>query len=119
MEAAEALKDSIARTMPRTLTRIACLKKFQLSAAQAAGELAAAGAARIMVVPMFIAPGGHVARDFPQLARELSTRWPDIEFSWTDVAGVWEEVISAMVAGIQSRLGMERGGENKREDLGQ
>ena len=58
-----------------------------------------------LVVPMFIAPGGHVAKDFPMLAQQLASGWPDVEFEWAEVVGGWEEVAWAVGQGIGARLG--------------
>lgn len=110
MESTKELQLAISLAEPSVLTRIACLKDYQPTAAQAAEELTAAGATRILIVPMFMAPGGHVAKDFPMLANELSARWPSIEFLWADVVGGWDEVAVAVASGIKTRLTREREG---------
>ncbi|MDH5638137.1 MAG: CbiX/SirB N-terminal domain-containing protein [Nitrospinota bacterium] len=107
MESAQAQKLAIDLAAPEALARIACLKDFQPTAAQAANELSAAGITRILVVPMFMAPGGHASKDFPMLANELSARWPSIEFTWTDVVGGWAEVAAAVASGTKNRLKKE------------
>jgi len=103
--AAQWLCAMVARSQPGAVVRTACVKDFHPSMDDAAGSLQSAGVTRALVAPIFIAPGGHVARDFPKIAEDLKKRWPGMEFIWTDVAGTWEEVGQAVVSGIGARMG--------------
>jgi len=104
LENAEWMSHEVEAALPGVAIQFACLKEIEPSIMDAAQRLAGAGVTHALVVPMFIAPGGHAAKDFPILARELSARWPHVQFRWTDVVGGWEEVARAVGKGISSRL---------------
>jgi len=97
---AGAVRDAI----PSASVLSACLKEFPPSLEDSVSSLAAGGAESILVVPMFIGPGGHALRDFPPIIESMKNRWPHIRFTWTPVAGAWEEVAEAVARGIGARL---------------
>src|SRR5574343_1091684 len=59
-------------------------------------SLVAGGARKIVVMPMFIARGGHLKRDVPELLKKLRTAHPDVQFSLGGVIGEQESVVQAM-----------------------
>ncbi len=58
----------------------------------------AQGAQRIRIVPLFIAHGGHLQNDLPNLIADLEAQWPAIEFKLARAIGEEESVIAAMAA---------------------
>lgn len=68
----------------------------QLSAS--AQALLAEGFERIVVVPMFIAQGGHLRYDVPHLLDELRARYPNARFELRAAIGEAETVVQAMAA---------------------
>lgn len=58
--------------------------------------LIASGARRIVVLPMFIARGGHLKRELPAMLQTLRQRHTEIEFLLQDAIGEQDEVIEAM-----------------------
>jgi len=68
-------------------------------------EIIAGGATRVVVQPMFIARGGHIKRDLPDLIEKLRTTWPGVEFTLNGVIGENESVIQAMAAAVMDEVG--------------
>ncbi|HNC19112.1 MAG TPA: CbiX/SirB N-terminal domain-containing protein, partial [Accumulibacter sp.] len=58
--------------------------------------LIAEGSRRIVVLPLFIASGGHLKRDIPALLEHLRQRHPETEFELAAPVGEAETVIQAM-----------------------
>ena len=61
-----------------------------------AAALVADGATTIVVMPMFIAQGGHLKREVPEMLGQLRSTWPEIQFSLGDAIGENEIVVQAM-----------------------
>lgn len=71
------------------------------SFADAVLELSAAGATNVLVVPVFLSGGGHVAGDVPALVDAQRARHPMLEFTVSGALGEEAEVALAMGAAIQ------------------
>jgi sirohydrochlorin cobaltochelatase len=70
------------------------------SFSDAALELHRAGAKRILVVPVFLSGGGHVAHDVPALVEAERVRYPDVTFEIAGALGEEPEVAAAMVTAV-------------------
>jgi len=68
--------------------------------ADAAAELERAGARRVLVVPVFLSGGGHVANDVPALVAAERARHPGIAFTVAGAIGEEPEVVAAMAAAV-------------------
>jgi sirohydrochlorin cobaltochelatase len=51
---------------------------------------------KISVLPMFIARGGHLKRELPEMMESLRSRFPVVEFVLAGAVGEEEAVIQAM-----------------------
>jgi sirohydrochlorin cobaltochelatase len=56
----------------------------------------AGGARKLLILPMFIAQGGHLKRELPEIVEKLRSTWPDVEFSLDRAIGEVESVVQAM-----------------------
>ena len=65
-----------------------------------AAALAAEGFERIVVLPMFIAAGGHLKRDVPLLLEKLRSEHPRIRFEQAAALGEADAMVQAMVAHV-------------------
>ena len=65
-----------------------------------AEALVAEGIERIVVLPMFIAQGGHLKRDVPLLLDELRVRHPLIRFEQAAALGDADAMVQAMAAHV-------------------
>ena len=85
---------------PGLRVELAFLELQSPSLLQAAESLLADGFGRIVVVPMFIAQGGHVKNDLPHLIDELRERNPEVRFELAGAVGEAEGVVQAMAAEV-------------------
>ncbi len=69
----ERIREEIAARQPNIPVALAFLERMVPSFAEGIAVLVAAGANDITVAPLFLAPGGHVKKDLPALAREAET----------------------------------------------
>lgn len=90
------VRDAVCAAAPQIAAELAFLEFMTPSLADCAAGLVAAGARRIVVVPMFIAQGGHLRRDVPLLVEELRQRHPEVYFELAGPVGESDAVIRAM-----------------------
>lgn len=87
---------TLARLAPQQPVRLAFLEFMSPTLPECVATLAGSGVARIVVVPMFIAQGGHLKRDVPELLASLRPRYPQLELSLAPAVGEDAGVIEAM-----------------------
>jgi len=90
-----------------TPVELAFLEFMAPNLAECAATLVAAGAANILVVPMFIAQGGHLKRDVPEMLAQLRSTHPEVRFSLSGAIGEEEIVIKAMADAALKLAGSE------------
>lgn len=81
---------------PAVRVEVAYLEFIAPSLADCAAALAAEGFRRIVVLPMFIAQGGHLKRDVPEILAGLRARHPAVRFELATAVGEIDTVIRAM-----------------------
>ena len=81
---------------PQMRVELAFLEFMQPDLRACAESLVADGVERILVLPMFIARGGHLKRDVPLLLEELQQRNPRTRFELATAIGEVESVVQAM-----------------------
>jgi sirohydrochlorin cobaltochelatase len=67
----------------------------------AAAVLVREGRRRVIIVPMFLAQGGHLKEDLPKLVAALRAEHAGVEFEVTPALGDAPEMIEAMAAWVQ------------------
>lgn len=70
-----------------------------------AAALVANGATKIVVLPMFIAQGGHLKREVPEMLERLRSTWPAVQFSLAGAIGENEIVVQAMATAALAAAG--------------
>jgi sirohydrochlorin cobaltochelatase len=70
-----------------------------------AQSLLAEGFGEIVVVPLFLAQGGHLKKDIPEILDELRLHNPQASFELTGPVGEAESVVQAMAAHVLSLTG--------------
>lgn len=85
---------------PELRVELAFLDFIAPSLHDSAAALIAEGFARIVVLPMFIAAGGHLKRDVPLLLDELRGLHPQICFEQAAALGEADAMVQAMVAHV-------------------
>lgn len=81
---------------PQLAVELAFLEFIRPTLAEAIDVLVARGVRRITVVPMFIAQGGHLKGDVPQLVGAARDRHPDCVIALAPAVGEADGVIAAM-----------------------
>ena len=97
---------AIRQQAPDRLVELAFLEFMTPTLAECVADLAAQGARRMVIVPMFIAQGGHLKRDLPVMLDELRSTYPDIGFSLCTAIGENEAVVQAMAAAALQEAGL-------------
>ncbi|PKO31230.1 MAG: cobalamin biosynthesis protein CbiX [Betaproteobacteria bacterium HGW-Betaproteobacteria-7] len=85
---------------------LAFLEFMTPTLADCATALIADGATKIVVMPMFIARGGHLKRDVPELLAALQAAHPGVELTLGEVIGEQEIVVQAMAEASLQSLGL-------------
>lgn len=88
----------LGRLSPGQAVELAFLEFMRPTLAEAIDRLAGSGVSRVTVVPMFIAQGGHLKSDVPNLVAEARARHPGCRIALVPAVGEAEGVIAAMAA---------------------
>ena len=94
----------VARREPGVNVRLAFLEFMAPGLVDAGQALAAAGCARIDVVPLFLGAGGHVRKDLPVLLDELRAAHPEVQWQLQRAIGEMDSVIEAMAIATAALL---------------
>lgn len=86
---------------------LAFLEFLAPTLADCAAGLVAGGARQIVVLPMFIAQGGHLKREVPEMLAVLRSTHPGIEFSLAAAIGEHDIVVRAMAEAALLAAGSE------------
>lgn len=92
----EKIRERIAAIEPDAEISLAYLELMQPGLGEAVEQLAARGVARISVVPLFMAQGGHMKKDLPALMNAIAVKYPRIEFRVTPAIGEVEAILAAI-----------------------
>lgn len=83
---------------PSARIELAFLEFIAPNLADCVAGLAGEGIGRIVVLPMFIAQGGHLQRQVPEMLAALRIAHPGIEFELASPVGECDAVIQSMAA---------------------
>ena len=90
------IRDAVLARADAPRVELAFLEFMSPTLPEAIASLAAAGARRVAVVPIFLAQGGHLKRDLPVLLEEARSAHPGCEITLATAAGEAEPVVGAM-----------------------
>ena len=65
---------------------------------ECAAQLIAQGAEKVVILPMFIARGGHLKKEVPEMLAVLRCTYPNVEFSLGGAIGEHDTVVLAMAS---------------------
>ena len=85
---------------------LAFLEFIAPSLPESTAQLVARGARKIVVLPMFIAQGGHLKRQVPEMLDALRSTYPDVHFSLGAAVGENEIVVQAMASAALQAAGL-------------
>lgn len=90
---------------PTLRVELAFLELMAPSLPETAAGLVDEGFARIVVLPMFIAQGGHLKHDLPQIIDELRAAYPQVHFEQAAALGDADAIVHAIVAHVLALAG--------------
>jgi len=85
---------------PQLRLELAFMELMSPGLAESADKLVGEGFERIVVLPMFLAQGGHLKEDIPQLLNEVRERHPQTCFELTTALGDSEDIVQAMAVHV-------------------
>ena len=97
---------AIRQRMTSVPVELAFLEFMTPTLPERAAELIAQGADKIVVMPMFIARGGHLKKETPEMMELLRSTYPKVEFSLGNAIGEHELVVQAMATAALEVAGL-------------
>lgn len=92
------VQQAVRQQVPGQPVELAFLEFMAPNLVDCANALVADGADKVVVLPMFIARGGHLKKEVPEIIEQLRSTHPGVEFSLAGAVGEHELVIAAMAA---------------------
>ena len=96
------LQSRLRETAPGRAVELAFLEFMSPALPDALDTLANAGHHSILLVPLFMAPGGHLKRDVPQLLDAARQRHPGLVIDVAPTVGESEAVTAAIAGWIET-----------------
>lgn len=87
---------AVRQMLPVAPVELAFLEFLPPTLPQSVSVLVAGGATKIAVIPIFIARGGHLKRELPEMLEALRSTYPEVEFSLAGAIGEHESVVQAI-----------------------
>jgi sirohydrochlorin cobaltochelatase len=100
------VQTAIRQRMAGVPVELAFLEFIAPTLPDCAAGLIAQGADRIVVLPMFIARGGHLKTETPEMIEKLRSTYPQVEFSLGNAIGEHELVVQAMATAALEVAGL-------------
>ena len=63
---------------------------------EAIGRVAAAGATRVSLIPLFMAQGGHLKHDLPRMLESLRERHPEVQLKVSPAIGNVDQILDSI-----------------------
>ena len=90
------IKQQLQAARPETQVRLAFQDFMTPSLEEAVAQSAAQGAKRVVLVPLFMAQGGHLKQDLPLLVGKIRRQHPQIELQVMPAIGDAPEILQAI-----------------------
>ena len=97
---------AIRQQQPEIWAELAFLEFMSPTLPECIASLIDGGAQKIIIMPMFIAQGGHLKRDVPEMLEVLRSTYPNIEFLLSAAIGTNGMVVQAMANAALSEAGL-------------
>jgi sirohydrochlorin cobaltochelatase len=101
----EAMRVRIQDRRPECPVELAFLERMSPTLDEAAARLAAKGVAAVTVFPIFMAQGGHLKHDLPQMIEALRVKYPHIPIALERAVGEVPEIVEAIADWVLGNLG--------------
>ncbi len=100
MQPFEVLRSAIQTQLADATVLLAFMEFAKPTFADAAERLHRDGKQRVLVVPVFLSGGGHVAHDIPHLIGPEQDRYPEMRFTVSGALGEEPEVARGMADAV-------------------
>ncbi|TAN72595.1 MAG: cobalamin biosynthesis protein CbiX [Gallionella sp.] len=94
------IREHLRHELPGTPIVVAFLECMQPALESAVSDLAAQGVRRITLIPMFLARGGHLKEDLPELLAAIRQRHPDVAFQISPAIGEVDAVLRSLAGWV-------------------
>lgn len=92
----QVIRRQLQAARPDAQVELAFLELMEPSLEAAVAQSVAQGAKRIVLVPLFLAQGGHMKQDLPRLVGKISDQHPQLEFQVMSAIGDAPEILQAI-----------------------
>ena len=92
--------DCVVAQAPDLRVELAFMELMPPDLGECAEKLVGEGFRRILVVPLFIARGGHLMRDIPEQLATLHQKHPEVTFDLAPPVGEADAVVQAMAGHV-------------------
>lgn len=90
------IRQQLQAARPDVPIELAFLEVMTPTLEQAVERVQAQGAKRVVLVPLFMAQGGHLKQDLPQLAQRIREQHPQLELQLLSAIGEVPEILRAI-----------------------
>lgn len=90
------IREHLRQSLPDTPVVVAFLDCMQPTLESAIAQLAAQGIQRVTLIPMFLARGGHLKEDLPELLNKVQQRHPELVFHISPAIGEVDAVLNML-----------------------
>ena len=94
------IRTRLVAALPGVSVELAFLEIMTPALADSVASLVSSGAREILLVPLFMAQGGHLKKDLPVLLDDLRVCHPAVSIRVTPAIGEVEELLAAITAWI-------------------
>jgi len=94
------VSESVVAQAPELRVELAFMELMPPDIGECAEKLVAEGFRRVLVVPLFIARGGHLTRDVPEQLEALHRKYPQVTFELAPPVGESDAVVQAMAGHV-------------------
>jgi sirohydrochlorin cobaltochelatase len=98
------IKQQLQAARPEVLVELAFQEFMTPSLEAAVAQAAARGAKRIVLVPLFMAQGGHLKQDLPPLVGKIRRQHPQLELQVLPAIGDAPEILQAITDWVLRKI---------------
>lgn len=90
------IRAHLQQSLPGTPVLLAFLEYMQPTLPDAVAQLAAKGTGTITLVPMFLARGGHLKQDLPELLAQIRRQYPQLNLHVSPAIGEVDAILHGL-----------------------
>ena len=100
------VREAILAAEPGARVELAFLEFMSPGLAECVEQLVAEACQRVIILPMFIAQGGHLKRELPEMVAALREKHSSLELVLMGAVGEQERVVQAMAGAALALAGL-------------